>query len=195
MTIEFQNGNSKEYEDLFDHLRNGNGQSKEVLLGNYTYDTDNYESILRDFSIEATRRLLSQSVEHYIFSFSSVLPNTKFNEKNSNLSNLFNGADEKNFSSIKFDDSIVQVAKYPILYKESMQKAIQKMFSGYAGPTFIASGNTVNAIDQLQFHREYNRHRIVVGNSLDISQLKSLFESVYFTYGGFDYGQFVMIKF
>ena len=190
----------RHYVKYFDHVCNIDiTDLSSVYLKDYIYDSVTYDMQLKLFFDNLYKIKdsfnLSACCLYLVLKFNSTLDLKKFKIKYKNPVNDFK-IRELEVSEFTVDSSTVVLIKVPLNSKFEIYNCFEHLYSSYAPISFI--GDDIKLTDiifsnfiSIKSNTKGSYDEII----FDFRKMKESFKDMLFTYGGFDFGQFILGKF
>jgi hypothetical protein len=199
--LEILEGNlCSRYLDLFKNLEKSDASLKsKIYTFDYIYNENTYTDEFKKFTdsiLESETALRHREFSMYnsmLLSSSFEIKTIKFKYKNPIKTIPLHELEHRIFP---VHHMAILITKIPLLNEGDVRNCLTYLFSGYCGNSFIGGDvdfSKKECIEMLASSCGINDTQQNI--SYKYPSLKSLMGNVFFTYGGFDYGQFVIANF
>jgi hypothetical protein len=166
-----------------------------ILSSDYNYDDSNYDLIKRTY-FELIGNKIDKNDNFYLCLISNLIPNTKYNLlKTSHNPRILNSLLVEESRVFEFGTYIIKMSCIKLQDNTKLLCGLDYLFSGYTSHSFMFKKNKdISEINPHVLVPNYNRYNQLLSFKIDHSLMLSYFDEIYITFGGFDYGQFVVMR-
>ena len=166
-----------------------------ILFADYNYDDNNYDLIKRTY-FELIGNEISKNDNLHLCLISNLIPNTKYNIlKTFHNSDALSSLLVEESRVFEVDSHIIKMNCINLQDNTQLLYGLDYLFTGYASHSFICKKNKkISEIDSHVLVPNYNRYNQLLNFKIDHSLMRKYLDEIYITFGGFDYGQFVVMR-
>jgi hypothetical protein len=183
------------FTDYFGSFLNiGVSETSKVISYNYMYSSVIYDNIKRDYFESLHAELKLESEINRLFLISLPSPNSKVNQFKKSLIDPTNQKAIEVTQNIIIDENLIKTSQIKLESKEDFLKVFEFLYSGYQPLSFLASESKKINLQKIIKRKPVN-NSAVIEFCVDYGYIKSTFDKVYLSYGGLDFGQFILASF